>query len=816
MVKIEFFPLDFDSIVRDNQSYVRIFGKTKDGKRICIYDKFDQYLWAIPKDKSLAKEYQKKINQIKLPDLKRITYVKKTELHNKKFLGKDVTAVKVFLNHPGDMKEITSEIKNFKEDFGRKEVDVPIFKKYLIENKIRPLCLCAVEGKEIESNEKCEIILKGKVSQVNSDIIKPKILAFDIECYNGEGSHAFEDKNPVIMISFYGSEGFKKMITWKKFDTNQDIEFVENEAALIIRFKDIINEFKPDYLLGYYSDGFDFPYLRARADKNKIKLNIGLDGKSVRFNKSGTKSAKIKGFCHIDVLRIIKDIMSGDVASGALQLESFSLNEVAKFLLNEEKIDVDIGSLGKCWDENKGLEKYCLYNLKDSKLCYDIFMKVIENIHEIVKVVGQPIQDVSRMSYGTMVEWYIMKNIEKFNEIIPNKPGFNKISARKEETYQGAFVFQPNPGLYGELVVLDFRSLYPSIISAHNICVSTITDSKEDSNETPDIDGERYYFTYKFEGFLPLIVRSLVERRIRIKEMIKKRSSHVLNARSYALKILANAFYGYFGFFGARWYNIKCARSITAFARKYLSDLIKKCQEQGFKVIYGDTDGVFLSLQDKKKEEVLELVSEFNKGLPSLMELEYEKKYNAGIFVMKKGDIEKGAKKKYALIEPNGKIKIRGFETIRRDWSYLAREIQKKVLEIILKEKNKSKALEYVKNMIDNVKNKRLSINKMIIRTQLKKNISEYHSIGPHVAVARRMKHKGISVGPGSVISYVVCEGKGLIRDRAKPLDEAEEYDASYYINNQIIPAIEKIFDVIGYSKEDLVQKGQQKKLGEF
>jgi DNA polymerase elongation subunit (family B) len=197
------------------------------------------------------------------------------------------------------------------------------------------------------------------------------------------------------------------------------------------------------------------------------------------------------------------------------------------------------------------------------------------------------------------------------------------------------------------------------------------------------------------------------------------------------------------------------------------------------------------------------------------MEVELEDFYPRGIFVMKKGE-EKGAKKKYALISKSGSIKVVGFETIRRDWSLIAKEVQKEVLNTILKENSPKKAFEYVKKIIENTRNKKIDIGKFIIQTQLKKNIDNYDLVGPHVVVARQMQKQGIYVGPGSIIKYIVTEGKGRIRDKAVIADKAQNYDSDYYIKNQIVPAVEKIFEVIGYTKEDLIESKDQSKLGSF
>jgi len=124
--------------------------------------------------------------------------------------------------------------------------------------------------------------------------------------------------------------------------------------------------------------------------------------------------------------------------------------------------------------------------------------------------------------------------------------------------------------------------------------------------------------------------------------------------------------------------------------------------------------------------------------------------------------------------------------------------------------------LKYAKDIIDKLKKGDVPIEKVIIRTQLKKEISAYAAIGPHVAIAKKMKAKGLSVGPGSIIKYVITKGKGRIREKAKLPEEAQEYDDEYYINNQILPSVERIFEVLGFKKQDIIEEKSQSTLGKY
>ena len=224
-----------------------------------------------------------------------------------------------------------------------------------------------------------------------------------------------------------------------------------------------------------------------------------------------------------------------------------------------------------------------------------------------------------------------------------------------------------------------------------------------------------------------------------------------------------------------------------------------------------------MTLDGKTKEDATKFSEKINSELPGLMELEFEGFYPAGIFVSAKMGAF-GAKKKYALLSEDGFLKIKGFESVRRNWSLIAKEAQEKVLDIILRDRDNKKALEYVKKVVDDLRNKKIHLDKVIIHTQLQKELNDYDARGPHVAVAQRLKNKGVNVGPGTMIRFVVVQGRDIIRNRSKLPEEVKEneYDADYYINHQVVPAVERIFDVLGYHKLDLLESKEQKKLEGF
>jgi len=217
----------------------------------------------------------------------------------------------------------------------------------------------------------------------------------------------------------------------------------------------------------------------------------------------------------------------------------------------------------------------------------------------------------------------------------------------------------------------------------------------------------------------------------------------------------------------------------------------------GFEVIYADTDSLFI-VAPGKKDKINEFLKHINDTLPGTLELEYEGFYKRGIFV---------TKKRYALIGEDDRITIKGLEFVRRDWTPLTRTTQREVLEVLLKEASPEKATEIVRKVIERVKKREVSLADLTLYTQLTKSISSYKNIGPHVVVAKKLIEKGRDVSPGMVIGYVIVKGPSkMISKRAEPVEFAsiEDYDPEYYIENQILPAVIRIFEAMGYSKEDL------------
>jgi len=549
--------------------------------------------------------------------------------------------------------------------------------------------------------------------------------------------------------------------------------------------------------------------IRKRAKEYKLKLKIGRVDNEFRFLRRGRSSAaSITGRVHLDLFPFINNILSPN-----LETEVLTLNAVSAELLGDKKIEMDFQELLEAWRKKKNLQKLVLYCLKDSELTFRLFNLLSSQIFELSKISGQILFDVSRMTYSQLVESFLTKKAHFLEEIIPNQPKFDEILKRKQFTFQGGYVKEPIGGLHQNIAVVDFRSLHPSIIATFNISPETLNCAccKGDGFKVPETN---LWFCKKKKGFVSSVIKDLLEERWKIKKKMKKekknsRKYYLLDARQHIIKTIANATYGYFGFPASKWYCRECAEATAAIGRDLIKKVIHQAEKE-FIVVYSDTDSALLKPnkdnEKKFKEKIKNFLSKINKELPGLIELDLQGFYKRGIFIPK-GLIKGTAKKRYALLDEKDQLLIRGLETVRKDWCNLAKNLQRKILEFVLKEENIEKAKKYVRKIIDSLKKKKVDLKDLVIYEQLTKPIEEYKSLSPHLSCAKKMREKGGKVEPGTIIMFVISKRGETISEKAIPFEWAKisDIDINYYIYHQIIPAALRILAVFDIKEKDLI-----------
>lgn len=783
--------LDADYFDENGQSVIRLFCKYKDKTVVCLDYDFYPYFLVLPK-RGKEKELKKRAEAIKS------VKIRKTEIVEKVLAGEKRIMVKVSCFLSTDVpkaREIVKLWKDLIED--EYEYSINFYKRYLIDKQIENWI--EVEGKEIKGNYQADKVIKiSKIKPLNMGTLPElKMMAFDIEVVEEDG------KQKIIMLSLK-SDKFERVLTYKKDKHHgKYVEVLENEERMLERFVELVNEQDPDVLLGYNTDLFDFQILRDRAEEYpKFKLILSRDKTRMVFSRRARIStARLKGRVHVDLFEFIDNVLSPQ-----LQTEVLTLDAVSAELLNDRKIQIEYEEITESWRKGRDLGKLAEYCLKDSELTLKLGKFILPQIYELAELSGQLLFDTSRMTYSQLVEWYLSKKAFSMKNVIPNQPKWNEVQRRREYSpYVGGFVKEPIGGLHEEIAVLDFRSLYPSIIATFNISPETFncSDCRGGGYKVPE---RKYWFCKKKSGFISTVIKELIERRTGIKKAMKNSKEKRLDNEQFAIKTVANATYGYFGFAGSKWYCRECADSSAAFGRFYIQKVIKEAEDEGFVVIYADTDSMFVKTNGTLKAKVKKFLKKTNKMLPGIMELDLQGVYKRGIFIPR-GVGPGTAKKRYALLDEKNTLTIRGLEKVRKDWSNVAKYTQEQVLKLILERKDVEKAVKYVRSVIKNLRNGKIPLKDLVIIEQLTKPLTEYKAIGPHVVAARKIKERGRPIGEGMPILFVITKGKGSISERSEPFEDVElrDVDVNYYISNQIVPAALRVLAVMDVTEEELL-----------
>jgi len=363
----------------------------------------------------------------------------------------------------------------------------------------------------------------------------------------------------------------------------------------------------------------------------------------------------------------------------------------------------------------------------------------------------------------------------------------------------GGYVMDPIPGIYDDVIVLDFKSLYPSIIQTFKIDPYSNLKSEIDSIET--LNGFKFSST---QHFLPEFINQLIEQR----NLAKKKNDKQL---SQAIKILMNSFYGVMGSFGCRFYHPNLPTAITGTGQKLLMGSKEFLAGKGYEVIYGDTDSLFLKLKEGEGENAQvngeRIAEDLNKywsekiqndyRLKSYLEIEFEKYYRKFILTPARGS-EAGAKKRYAgmlVVNDKETIEFVGMEFVRSDWTRLAKEFQVELYSRIF---NNEEIENWLREIVKKVKAGEYD-DKLVYRKRLRKDVEEYtKNIPQHVKAARMLPETSGTV-------YYVITKRGPVPVELKHTD----IDYDHYIEKQIKPIADSVLILLGESFDSIVQSDQ-------
>ncbi len=613
-------------------------------------------------------------------------------------------------------------------------------------------------------------------------------LSIDIEC---------DEKGNLYSIGCYSSDlngaEFSSVLynlEWVVEQPTNDQDWIvwcQSEHELLSRFCQLVNHCDPDLLIGWNFVRFDIRVLVAASERLGVDLAIGRDGSKLRFS-DGVRDGEqrypdkvyIAGRVALDGIEVMKN--------ATYQFSSFSLNNVASEILGEAKLINEHNSDNKL-AEIKRQYKYspvelAEYNLQDCKLVSKIFNqeKLFEYLITRTELTGLELDRVGG-SVAAFTNLYLPQ-VHRKGWIAPNL-----VAPENYVHSPGGFVMDSQPGIHQDVLVFDFKSLYPSIIRTFNIDPIGLLEARV-LPEDEVIEGYRGGSFNRAKGTLASILDKLWAAR----EKAKKDNHKVF---SNAIKIIMNSFYGVLGSSGCRFYDTKLASSITMRGHWILNQSKAWFEQQGLNVIYGDTDSIFVSLDgtNMTAEHASQLEQQLNSWwqaklkreftIDCKLEMEFETHF-APFFMPTIRGSESGSKKRYAgmkVNDGNKELVFKGLESVRSDWTDLAKQFQ---IELYTRVFENREYRDYVKQTIAKLNAGELD-QLLVYKKKLRQPLHNYtKTTPPHIKAARSDLTK--KYYKGSTINYVITVS-GPKTINANNL----VYDYQHYIDKQLLPIAESI-----------------------
>jgi DNA polymerase I len=783
-MKLTFWLLDVNSEAKNSVPEIWLWGVDQSGQRVLVIDRnFRDYFYAVIEETANAKKVAEGIAQ------QQSGSIVKLEVVERKLFGKPANVVKVYCRNPDDISKCARELRNFEGVKDCLEDDIRYSMRYLIDNNTVPCGWHEIEVTEETNTRKVQV---SKVYRAQSfpqllestEVPKLKVLGFSTIFYSKEGSPK-PDRNPVVMLSVATNMGEER-----QFLAGED----RNDRPVLEDFVSYVRHFDPDIVVGYGVNGQDWPYLIERCKKLGLRLQV--DRAETGPHTSVYGHVSITGRANVDLSDFV-----GEFSEVKIQ----TLENLADYLgimkIENRQIVEDV-DCADYWDSSEKREILRKFSMDNARCVMGIAEAVLDFAMQLSNLVSLPLDHVGSAAAGFRVEWFLIKHTHGLGELVPKR------IEQPYRPYAGGVVLKPLPGLHGDIAVLDFKSMYPSLMIAYNISPDTYVPPKEAAPksgvyEAPEVG---HHFRKEPAGFYKEVLSHLISVRDEIRSRMKTVAPasveyRVFDARQKAVKVITNASYGYAGWTGARWYVKPVAEAAAAWGRHTILNSIRMAEEAGLRVVYGDTDSIFLN-NDVEKIEGLSNRIKKELGL----EIKPDKVYVRIFFTE--------AKKRYAGLLPDGRLDIVGLEVVRGDWANIAKTVQEKVLEIVLKEQSPVKAAEFVRHFVLELRQKRVPFRDLIIWKTLTKPAEEYEVKASHVEAAKMLKEKGWELAVGDKVGYVIVVGSGRLYERVKPYKYAsyDEVDLEYYVSKQVVPAAARVLESFGITEQQLLQSAMTQK----
>ena len=672
----------------------------------------------------------------------------------------------------------------------------------------------------VDANEFKEFISEW-AELLNQPIPKIKRLSIDIEV-EAEIGRIPDPKvaeKRVTAIGLKGTDGFDQIFVLRtegteegknELEPNIKIVFYDasKEKEMILDAFKIISEFP--FLITYNGDEFDLPYLYNRAEKLGIKNE---DNPLYMMRDSAT----LKHGVHLDLYRTLSN-RSFQIYAFSQKYTDFSLNSVSKALLNKEKIDygIEIDALNLYQTAN-----YC-YN--DALLTFELTSfnnGLLMDLLVIIARIGRmPIDDIARMGVSQWIRSLLYYEHRQRNALIPKREELQRRSEGvmsdaviKDKKYRGGLVVEPKEGIHFNVVVMDFASLYPSIIKVRNLSYETVRCAHEEckKNKIPETN---HWTCSKKNGMTSIIIGSLRDLRVNYYKSLSKKETLTEEQRqqytvvSQALKVILNASYGVMGAEIFPLYFLPAAEATTAIGRYTILETIKKCEAIGIEVLYGDTDSLFI--KNPKEEQIQRVIEQAKKDHG--VDLEIDKFYRYCVL--------SNRKKNYFGVTKDGKVDVKGLTGKKSHTPPFIKKLFAELL-IVLSEVKSVEDFERAKKEISNkittcakkVEEKEIPLEELTFNVMISKSPSEYVKTVPQHIRAAKLLEAIREVKKGDRISYV----KIINKPGVKPVEMAkkDEIDSKKYMEF-MESTLEQITSSMNLDFDTMLGKPKQTGLDEF
>jgi len=644
---------------------------------------------------------------------------------------------------------------------------------------------------------------------LNQPIPKIKRVSMDIEVESEVGripDPKIAEKK-ITAVGFEGSDGLKQVFILRRSGIDEGVNELlpgvkiifydeTKEKEMVLDTFELIEKYP--LLITYNGDGFDLPYLYNRANR------LGIDRQKNPLYMM-RDSATLTDGVHLDLYRTMSNRAFQIYAFGQ-KYNDFSLNSVAKGLLGEKKIDygVELGNLTLYQTAN-----YCQ---NDARITYnltgfnnDLLMNLLVVISRIARM---PIDDISRMGVSQWIRSLLYYEHRQNGILIPRRQelddkssGVSNDAIIKDKKFRGGLVVEPKVGIHFDVTVMDFASLYPSIIKVKNLSYETVRCSHDECKKNT-IPQTNHWVCTKKNGLTSVLIGSLRDLRVNYYKNMAKKDTLTAEERqlftvvSQALKVILNASYGVMGAEIFPLYFLPAAEATTATGRHIILSTIDKCKESGIDVLYGDTDSLFLKKPTPKQIEDIITRAKIDHNV----ELEIDKEYRYVVLSSRK--------KNYLGVTKNGKVDVKGLTGKKSHTPPFIKTLFYELLDILSEiktieefERAKNKISDKISECARKVQAKEIPLQDMAFKVMLSKALNEYtKTIPQHIRAAKQLESIR-EIKKGDIISYV----KILNKPGVKPIEMARksEIDSSKYMEfmesmlDQLTSSMDLDFDTI-------------------